>query len=52
MHPGGIVLILCGIDANGDHFDSEMLVFHDGTGLALINPVYWGQRELATAPAL
>ena len=46
MHMGGIVLILCGIDANGDHYDSEMLVFHGGNGLEVINPIYWGRTRI------
>jgi hypothetical protein len=45
-HLGGIVLILCGIDANGDHYDSEMLVFHGGNGLEVINPIYWGRIRI------
>jgi hypothetical protein len=43
---GGVVLILCGIDANGEHYDSEMLVFHGGNGLELINPIYWGTTRI------
>jgi hypothetical protein len=46
MHLGGIVLILCGIDAHGEHYDSEMLVFHRGNGLAVINPVFWGRTRI------
>jgi hypothetical protein len=47
MHLGGVVLILCGVDANGNHYDSEMLVFHSGHGLQVINPVYWGTTRIA-----
>ena len=47
MHLGGVVLILCGVDANGEHYDSEMLVFHSGHGLQVINPVYWGTTRIA-----
>ena len=46
-HLGGVVLILCGIDANGNHYDSEMLVYHSGNGLQVINPVYWGTTRIA-----
>jgi hypothetical protein len=46
-HLGGVVLILCGIDANGNHYDSEMLVYHGGHGLQVINPVYWGTTRIA-----
>ena len=46
-HLGGVVLILCGVDANGNHYDSEMLVFHSGHGLQVINPVYWGTTRIA-----
>jgi len=45
---GGIVLGLCGIDALGRGFDSEMLVFRDtDTTMRAINPVYWGQDKVA-----
>jgi hypothetical protein len=47
MHLGGVVLILCGIDADGEHYDSEMLVFHGGNGLEIINPVYWGTTRIS-----
>ena len=47
---GGIVFVLCGIDGHGDHYDSEMLVFHDGNGLRAINPVYWGRTRIAGSP--
>lgn len=46
-HLGGVVLIVCGVDANGNHYDSEMLVFHSGHGLQVINPVYWGTTRIA-----
>ena len=46
MHLGGVVLILCGIDANGEHYDSEMLVYHSGRGLQVISPVYWGTTRI------
>jgi hypothetical protein len=48
---GGIVFVLCGVDGHGDHYDSEMLVFHDGSGLRAINPVYWGRTRIAGRPA-
>ena len=47
---GGVVLVLCGIDGHGEHYDSEMLVFHDGGGLRAINPIYWGGTRIAGAP--
>jgi len=47
---GGVVLVLCGIDARGEQYDSEMLVFHDGNGLRAINPVYWARSRIAETP--
>ena len=47
---GGVVFVLCGIDGRGDHYDSEMLVFHDGNGLRAINPVYWGRTRIDSSP--
>ena len=47
---GGVVLVLCGIDGHGEHYDSEMLVFHDGHGLRAINPIYWAGTRIAGAP--
>lgn len=44
---GGVVLVLCGVDGRGAHYDSEMLVFHDGHGLRAINPVYWSRARIA-----
>jgi hypothetical protein len=43
---GGIVFILCGVNAHGDHYDSEMLVAHGGDGLRAINPIYWGPTRI------
>lgn len=45
-HLGGIVFVLCGVDANGAHYDSEMLIFHGGNGLQVINPVYWSTTRI------
>lgn len=45
---GGLVLVMCGRDARGDPYRSEMLVFRDGTSLRAINPVYWGNARIAT----
>lgn len=46
---GGLVLGMCGTDALGDRYESEMLVFRDGDGtLRAINPVYWGRYTIAT----
>ena len=42
---GGIVLVLCGIDGHGDHYDSEMLVFHDGTRAPCDQPRLLGKDE-------
>lgn len=39
---GGVVLELCGQDATGKPYHSEMLVFRDGSGLRATNPVFWG----------
>jgi hypothetical protein len=47
---GGVVLVLCGIDGHGDPYESEMLVFHDGSGLRAINPIYWGGMRIAGTP--
>jgi hypothetical protein len=47
---GGVVFVLCGIDGRGDHYDAEMLVFHDGNGLRAMNPVYWGRTRIASSP--
>jgi hypothetical protein len=46
LSPGGVVFVLCGENAFGDHYDSEMLVFHDGGGLRGLNPVYWGPTRI------
>lgn len=47
---GGVVFVLCGVDGRGEHYDSEMLVFHDGNGLRAINPVYWSRTRIAASP--
>ena len=44
---GGIVLVLCGIDALGEPYESEMLVFREGERLRAINPVYWAGNGIA-----
>lgn len=46
---GGVVFVLCGTDGRGEHYDSEMLIFHDGNGLRAINPVYWGRTRIASS---
>jgi hypothetical protein len=46
LSPGGVVFVLCGTNAFGDHYDSEMLVFHDGGGLRALNPIYWGPTRI------
>jgi hypothetical protein len=47
---GGVVLVLCGIDGRGAHYDSEMLVFRDAQGLRAVNPIYWGRTRIAAGP--
>ena len=47
---GGVVFVLCGIDGRREHYDAEMLVFHDGNGLRAINPVYWSRTRIASSP--
>jgi len=44
---GGLVLSMCGHDATGALYNSEMLVFRDGPALRAINPVYWGNIGIA-----
>lgn len=46
ISPGGVVFVLCGTTAGGEHYDSEMLVLHDGGGLRALNPVYWGKTRI------
>ncbi len=45
---GGLVLVLCGHDASGAAYNSEMLVFRDASGLRAINPVYWDNTKIAS----
>jgi hypothetical protein len=44
---GGLVLVMCGRDAAGQPYNSEMLVFRDGSQLRAINPIYWGNGTIA-----
>ena len=44
-HLGGVVLILCGIDANGNHYDSEMLVLPQRPWPAGDQPRLLGHHE-------
>lgn len=44
---GGVVLEMCGRDAIGNPYHSEMLVFRDGSDLRAINPVYWSNTTIA-----
>lgn len=46
LSAGGVVFVLCGTNAFGDRYDSEMLVFHDGGGLRALNPIYWGPTRI------
>lgn len=43
---GGVILEMCGKDAAGKPYHSEMLVFRDGSSLRAINPVYWGNTKI------
>ncbi len=46
---GGLVLVMCGTDALGSRYESEMLVFRDrDMTLRAINPVYWGGYGIGT----
>jgi hypothetical protein len=44
---GGVILEMCGRDAAGKPYHSEMLVFRDRSTLRAINPVYWGNTKVA-----
>lgn len=44
---GGVILEMCGRDAAGTPYHSEMLVFRDRSTLRAINPVYWGNIKIA-----
>jgi hypothetical protein len=44
---GGLVLSVCGTDAYGADYRSEVLVFRDGPGLRAINGVYWDGVTIA-----
>jgi hypothetical protein len=44
---GGLVLELCGTDALGEPYESEMLVFREGEHLRVINPAYWAGAGIA-----
>lgn len=47
---GGRVLVLCGHDARGEQYVSEMLIFRDGSDLRAITPVYWGSVGISPNP--
>ena len=49
-HLGGVVLILCGIDANGNHYDSEMLVSTAAMDCRSSTPSTGAPRGLPTVP--
>ena len=44
---GGLALSVCGTDADGADYRSEVLVFRDGQGLRAINGVYWDGVTIA-----
>jgi len=49
---GGRVVVLCGTDARGRDFRTEVLVFFDDEGeLRAIEPVYWSGNRIATTDA-
>ena len=43
---GGVIFVLCGRDGTGNPYNSEMLVFRDGSSLRAINVVYWGDGKI------
>ena len=55
---GGLVLQLCGLNAAGEPYATEMLVMRTSSGLKAIQPIYWsGMRvpndpEVGSDPAL
>jgi uncharacterized membrane protein len=46
---GGLVVVVCGVDARDRSFRTEMLVFRDGNQLRVIEPVYWSGMGVATS---
>ena len=44
---GGVLFVLCGIDAAGDPYESEVLVFDDGERLLAGAAVYWRGTGIA-----
>ncbi|MGI9018254.1 MAG: hypothetical protein ACR2HR_14320 [Euzebya sp.] len=38
---GGMVLVLTGLDGQGDAYTSEFVVFDDGREIGVLDPVYW-----------
>ena len=46
---GGLVVVVCGVDARDRSFRTEMLVFRDGNPLRVIEPVYWSGMGVATS---
>lgn len=49
---GGVVLEMCGRDAVGEPYHSEMLVFRDRGSLRAINPIYWGNTTIAEGDSM
>ena len=42
--PGGVLFLLCGLDAKGEPYHSQLLVAENpsGSGLVAMEPVFWG----------
>ena len=51
--PGGVLFLLCGLDGNARPYHSQMLVFENqqGTGLAAMEPVFWGSLNIGSTVA-
>lgn len=45
---GGRVLVACGVDANGEPYRTELLIFWYGTELTALHPVYWSGVDVST----
>jgi len=47
---GGVLFVLCGLDGLGEPYESEVLVFNDGTKLLATAAVYWVGTSVGLAP--
>lgn len=47
---GGVTFVLCGADAAGDPYESEVLVFDDGERLLAAGAVFWTGTGVSFAP--